>query len=74
MSTRAKQAFNDGRLAFRDGTDIGRNPRKSPAQRQAWRSGFEDEQRRSVVERSTPEQLAKARGFLTQLKEAVAKL
>jgi hypothetical protein len=74
MSTREAQAFNDGKLAFRQGVEIGLCPRRSMEQRAAWRAGFEDEQRRAITETAPPARLEEARGVLAKLKEAVAKL
>jgi len=69
VSTRTKQAFADGRVAYREGKDIGQNPRRCPQQREAFRKGFEHEQKLDLQRDTTPEQRAEARAVVGKLKE-----
>jgi hypothetical protein len=75
MSTRREQqAWNDGRNAYRQGHDIGTNPRKSPEQRTAWRNGYEHERRLDLAEEVTPERREEAAAVAKRLKEWAQKL
>lgn len=60
MSTRENQAYNDGRLAFRDKVPVEKNPRRGVAQRAAWMRGFEHERRLELAEKITPAERAEA--------------
>lgn len=69
MSTRTKQAFNDGRVAYREGREIGESSRRSPQQRAAFREGYEYEQKLDLRRETTPEQRAEARKVVSDLKK-----
>ena len=70
-----EQCFNDGRLAFRQNLLRGAGcPKKAREPRAAWQRGWDYEQRRSMAEKATPEQLEKGRELLGKLKEFVSKL
>jgi hypothetical protein len=68
MTRREEQSWNDGRLAFSDGTAIDKCPRKSPGQRKQWRAGFEHERRLALAEKITPEQRAESAAVAAKLK------
>lgn len=72
MSRQEQQAWNDGRIAYRQGVMV--CPRKSPEMRKAWRDGWDHEQRLNVAEKATEAQLAEGRSVLARLKEAVSNL
>jgi len=56
MNRREAQAYNDGRVAYREGRDFAACPRRNVAQRVAWRRGFEHERGMDLVATITPEQ------------------
>lgn len=62
------QCFNDGRLAFRRGVEIGANPRRGSAQRAAWRRGYEQERGMAAGETATPAERQEARRVVGNLK------
>lgn len=74
MSTRENQAFNDGKMAFRDGLEFHHNPRRSVAQRCAWAEGFEDERRRDLCDKITPKERAESVVTAAKLKEWVRQM
>ena len=69
MSRAIDQAFNDGRLAFRAGTQMEQCPRRGRLQRAAWLRGFEEERARATAEKATPEQREEARRVAGKLRD-----
>ncbi len=69
MSTREKQAWNDGRVAFREGKQADKCPRRAGAQRRAWLNGYEHERRIALAERATPEQRQEAARVAQMLRD-----
>jgi hypothetical protein len=62
------QCIADGRLAFRHGVPIERNPRRGAAQRAAWLRGWEYERGLATGEKATPEQREESRRVAADLK------
>jgi hypothetical protein len=70
MSTmRQEQAFNDGRMAFRERKRLEDNHRRNPQQRQAWIAGFEHERRIDLGTKVTPEERATTERVASKLKD-----
>ena len=65
---REEQAFNDGRVAFREGRASDGGTRRSKDQRAAWRRGYEHEARLDLAAKTTPERLAESRAVVGKLK------
>lgn len=68
-SMREEQAYNDGRLAFREGKSFAECGRRSAEQRAAWQRGFEFERGLATAEKASPAQLDEARRVVGKLKE-----
>ncbi len=68
---REEQAFNDGRMAYREGRECNGGSRRSPEQRAAWTEGFEHERRIDLGETATDAQRAEAQSVLAKLKASL---
>lgn len=74
MTTEEQRAFDDGKQGYQDNLGRGATKRKNPALRAAWRAGWDEQQRLTIANRATEEQLAEGRSVLARLKAEISKL
>lgn len=68
---REEQAFNDGRMAYREGRECNGGSRRSPDQRAAWLEGYEHERRLDRSAAATEAQRTEAASVLARLKQSL---
>ncbi len=71
MRMREEQAYNDGRMAYRERGDVAACPRRSGPQRAAWMRGFERERQMDRGTKATPEQRQESSEVIKRLRDFV---